>query len=215
MIANLTHWDLDGIVCHLLLKRLSPNIRSYGCGYGKLEKNVNRIILDKNIFLFDVVFVTDLAISIELSKLLHENFKTTFLFDHHETTSLIQNDLNPLYSNTYIDTSKCGASIVFDILHKKIKGTISEKTFQKIERLVELTNTYDLWKVDSKDFSEAYYLNSMFWMYGWSAFLERFFDGYEGLTKNELDFATTDLKKRIELFKNLKKWFLGIINAFL
>jgi len=202
MIANLTHHDLDGIVCHILLKNITDQVRYYCCGYGKIEKKINEIIRDNEIYRFKNVCVTDLSISIEHSQKLHSHFSKMFLFDHHETTKLQYEELKKHYTKIYHDMLHCGSSIIFNNFRNRFSN-------ERLEKLVYLTNIYDTWQIDDKDFWEAYALNAMFWEYKWDDFFIKYFDGYIPISPTEMKWVEDGFEKKKQIIDACEQYIFN------
>jgi oligoribonuclease NrnB/cAMP/cGMP phosphodiesterase (DHH superfamily) len=220
VIANLSHYDLDGVVCHILLRNLFPklDVRYYTCGYDKLQEKITKLIDDKEIFDIHTVFVTDLSITCDQAKLLKENFNNVFLFDHHETSYLIKDELHSILHNTYINKTMCGSALVFRAFEEKLKivleGVLKDLPemslrFDRLKRLVEVTNIYDMWQLHHEQFSLAYYLNDCFWIYRWEQFVDKYIRGFEGFNTYETMTVYGRLKEKTKLINEADKSVFG------
>jgi oligoribonuclease NrnB/cAMP/cGMP phosphodiesterase (DHH superfamily) len=208
-IANLTHYDLDGVVSHIILLNLFPDkVHYYSCGYGKLSDKIEKIYNEKRLFNLDILMITDLVVDVKYIKQLAKLYDNIFYFDHHESSLLIKEELEKYIKNIAIDINKCGAQIVFDVFEKQIIRLVP-KNYESLKKLVHYTNIYDTWKVDNKDFSTSYYLSQLFFMLGWEKFVERYKDGMVPFKSDEVALIKQELQRKKNILKTAEKIEFG------
>jgi len=138
--------------------------------------------------LSDIILFTDITPTLELYDTLIKRNKTIIIADHHQTGR----DTIGERENYYFDNDRCGCKIFYDELTKNIRKN------RVIERFVHLVNTYDLYKTDSEDWTEAKGLhNSMWGTVDWKR------AHYQTDTEKHLNFIVNQLKK----FRLSKKFY--------
>lgn len=192
MINLLTHYDLDGVVCYILLRSFIPRINCKPIGYDKLSDNIYQFIA-----MHSKSIITDLSLSqgdIDLIKRFNNN---TLLIDHHET-SLPFKDQETEKFKVYINTKYCGAANVL----KYFKG--KQKFSESLKTLTYLTNDYDLWIHKEP---ESKILNYIFWQRGFNAFAEMFKNGYdEKIVQSFRAGYQREQDKKLEHLNNCEKY---------
>ena len=201
--VNLSHYDLDGVVCHIILKQLFPDIRHYCCGYGKFEKFVDRIIMEQEDT--DILFVTDWTLTLDA----FNRFKRYYgddkfvYFDHHDST--LEN-LKGVTFKGKVDTSISASMIVFKQFEYKLKALPS---YTQLKKLVEYTDAYDCWRISHSDFKWGYVLTELFYIYNWNMFVDVFRDGFRHLTKQEMTNIKTSVRNRWGKLEKEGKFIAG------
>jgi oligoribonuclease NrnB/cAMP/cGMP phosphodiesterase (DHH superfamily) len=166
-ILAVSHDDLDGVGCQILLGGVFKNIEYRNCSYFNIDKELMAIDSKD----YDYVFVTD--ISPKIHEVL-DDFDNLILIDHH------QNAKNDPTKHRYVN-KKYSATYLTNHFLKKMYGEDKLKRFSKI---VTLINDYDMWILKYKG-SKA--LNDLFSLYNSKKFRQRFRSGKLSLTKHEKD----------------------------
>ncbi|QFR42982.1 phosphoesterase [Sulfurimonas sp. CVO] len=150
-IHHLSHTDLDGYSCQLVMKYTGYTLFNYNANYGAEVKQTLELILqnikseNKN----STILITDLNLTADESKWLNnevaklnENKKDTtlLLLDHHGTGEESANKY-PWY---FLDTSRCATKITYD--YAKEHFEFDEPIWMK--KFVDIVNAVDLWKTD-------------------------------------------------------------------
>ena len=179
-IQGIFHFDCDGAVSEIIMKRFIPNIYSYSCGYSKIDAWIKK--LKKN----DKVIVADISLSPDQVESIREKTDQWFIIDHHQDTEEIQNNYpdHVLYAS-----DKCGAELCVDFCEERFPETFDElyRKNGKMRVLVMLTGIYDLWKTDHELFPKAYNLNYLYWdLVHWN-FVKRFANGWDGYSISEVE----------------------------
>lgn len=195
-ILNLTHKDLDGVVCSILLKNLFKNITIITTNFEDINKYLVTIDYNK----YDWVFVTDLhPMSIEYL----ENPKI-ILLDHHSSAKEFH---DPSKNRFVISKNACGSNVTKRFLERYFKIDLS-----KFNSLVYLTKDFDLWIHNNK---KSKMLNELFYRYWEEKFSERFADGNTRFTKDEINYIRKKIYNFNEIYNNLEIYELPKIKGCL
>ena len=153
-IHHLSHIDLDGYSCQLVMRYTPYNIVNYNANYGaevrqRLEQVLENIKNSKDTAL---ILITDLNLTADESKWLHsevaklneakKDVKITLL-DHHGSGE----ESAKKYEWYYLDTSRCATKITYD--YAKEHFDLNEPSWMK--RYVDVVNAVDLWKQEEHE----------------------------------------------------------------
>lgn len=200
MIANLTHYDLDGVVSNILMEKAMKLI-TYKCGYDKVDWMIDKIIRERTAHGFKVLFATDMVLTQEqLEKL--EKYLDVVVLDHHESSLKLKSTKDT--TKLVINTEQCGASLVWSFISKNFPKSL-ENDNNNLKDLAYMACTYDLWKKDSKSFNEAFILNEIFWIYQWDTFKTIYSRGYFKPQQGIIDEAMMKINRRKEDIKKSKQ----------
>ena len=180
-IYNLSHYDLDGVVCAILIKGAfkTSRIVNFQCGYGKMQMKIDEMISEiGHLKITPPLFVTDISLTQEQVNQLSQKFSKVFIMDHHEQTESLT---APANVKVVYNGKVCGAKVVFDFLKLTKKAELMTDC-EPIIRLVELANDYDMWLHKEVD---SYMLNELFWEMNWDKFIKNFSDGFERIPPKE------------------------------
>jgi oligoribonuclease NrnB/cAMP/cGMP phosphodiesterase (DHH superfamily) len=206
MLANLTHYDLDGVVSHMILLPLFKETpRYYCCGYAKLDSNIDRMISEAKVFHLDNLIITDLSLSLEQVKRIKKYFQNIFYIDHHATSEINREELSKEINNLVVSTKRSAALLTFELFSEKLKQKLTPEDFNKLKVLAELASTYDNWLTDHPDFTKGYYLNALFWKLSWADFIKRFKNGYDHLTDEEQEVVVAIVKDKKKMLDEADK----------
>lgn len=187
MIQLVTHYDLDGAVCAILLKSFIPDLKVNSCGYNNLND-----ILDEFVFTNKKSIITDLSLDKHHFNNLFLSNNNILYIDHHKT-SLEYKDKSNDKVKIYINDKFCAAANILKYFKDKHKFSESYKT------LAYLTNDFDLWQLKE---IESQILNYIFWERKFNAFCNMFKNGYDASIVNS--FRPLFDKHQIEIDKYLK-----------
>lgn len=148
-IYHLSHIDLDGYSCQLVMQYTPYEIERFNANYGAEVRQKLDIILErvKSNNEKSIILVTDLNLSADESKWinqevqkLNENNKETklLLLDHHGSG---QDSANK-YEWYNLDTQRCATKITYDYA----KENFELKEPEWMEKYVAVVNAVDLWK---------------------------------------------------------------------
>ncbi len=153
-IHHLSHIDLDGYSCQLVMRYTPYNIVNYNANYGaevrqRLEQVLENIKNSKDTAL---ILITDLNLTADESKWIHgevaklneakKDVKITLL-DHHGSGE----ESAKKYEWYYLDTSRCATKITYD--YAKECFDLDEPSWMK--KYVDVVNAVDLWKQEEHE----------------------------------------------------------------
>ncbi len=149
-IHHLSHIDLDGYSCQLVMQHTPHTMTFYNANYGAEVKDQLELILkniDKNEENEAMILISDLNLSVEEAKWIdkevnkrNENGKQIelLLLDHHGSGE----DCATRFEWYYLDTQRCATKIVYD--YAKEHFDLNEPEW--MEKYVDIVNAVDLWK---------------------------------------------------------------------
>jgi len=193
-ILNISHKDLDGVGCSIVLQNIYKNIEFKSLKYGEVDSFLKTV----NFKNYDCVILTD--ISPEFKETFDLSDKI-FLLDHHESAVKYHNPERNLLVNT-----KNSASVFVKEFFEKLFNL----DFYYLNDLISIIDDFDLWKLQdprSKYFNELY-----FKMYE-SDFRRRFGNGNTKLTQEEIDYVLERKKQFKETYEKLDIYEFDSINA--
>jgi len=202
-MIQLTHYDLDGAVCTIILKAIYGKFKYYCCGYEKKDKKIMEI-LEREVP--QELFVTDFVIDIPNIKKLSKKFDVTYI-DHHEES--ISNDIGRFVKSTLLKTDQSAALLCYEFFKDQMFLLDTKGRFKK---LCEITSDYDLW---IHKFKSSYYLNELFWHHGFFNFVDIFDNGFEKFSVEQVNIVESKIKQKIETFKTIEKIEIADSTLFL
>jgi uncharacterized protein len=154
IIYHLSHIDLDGYSCQLVMRYTPFEIHSYNANYGdevleRLEEILENIGDSKAQTL---ILITDLNLSPEEARTLDQTVKkrneaganiTIQLLDHHGSGQKTSQQ----YAWYYLDTSRSATKITYDF--SKEHWQLEEPLW--LAHYVDVVNAVDLWKQEEHD----------------------------------------------------------------
>lgn len=192
-ILSISHNDLDGVGCQILLGAVFPNITYINCSYFDIDKE----LLATDPKEYDYVLVTDIFPN-DVKSL--EKFDNLILIDHHQTAINCPEKrwyVNKVYSATFL------------VKHFLTKMYGPEK-LKRYTKMVKLINDYDLWQ---RKYKNSAVLNYLFTLYYAEKFRDRFRTGDLTLTNHEKEYIKDLNKKFDDLYENLEVFECVNINA--
>lgn len=149
-----SHIDADGTIPIVLNKFFQINYsKEVMSNYGEDAENS-----DLSSGLYNTVIYTDFTPNDRAREIIKEKNMKCLIIDHHESVKESMEEFCKDYSNTeYIfDVTKCGTKLYYEwLLSQGYKGN------KVSDYIVELTDTYDLFKKESSLFDEADKLNRL------------------------------------------------------
>ena len=152
-LFHLSHTDLDGYSCQLLIKEYFKEGFYFNANYGlEVKLSLKKILNDIQNFKEEKIlfFITDLNLTFAEAKDLDENINKLNahgyniklqLLDHHATGQKSAN----AYDWYYLDTTRCAAKIVYDYLNDTYDG-FSDEINSWLKPLIDAVNAIDIWK---------------------------------------------------------------------
>ncbi|MCF6339289.1 MAG: phosphoesterase [Sulfurimonas sp.] len=150
IIHHLSHIDLDGYSCQLIMKYTPHILYNYNANYGAEVKQKLEMILE-NIKKNNgdaTILITDLNLTANESKWLNNEVDTNnnielILLDHHGSGE----DSANKYDWYYLDTLRCATKITYD--YAKEYFELNEPTW--MNKFVNVVNAVDLWKMQESE----------------------------------------------------------------
>lgn len=193
-ILSVSHNDMDGAGCQILLGSIYKNIDYMNFAYGDVvDKGLMAIDGDA----YDYIFVTDISPKIEE---VLDRFDNLILIDHH------QNAKNNPKKNRFVNKNYSATFLT----HHFLKKMYGEERMKPYTKLVKIINDYDMWKLKYKG---SIYMNYIYGLYNMEKFRERFKDGDIKLTKKENDYIRQKVKEFDEQYEELEIYEFDDINA--
>lgn len=203
-IKIVTHADLDGGGCAILLSNVygKDNVNITSLGYKNIVNYLTSFMENETYKKYQKTFITDISLKEEefISMFGERVPKGVFFIDHHDTSKHIKGK-----PNCFWDDQVCGTGLVYELLIKNHKDKIGDGKFADLVNYIE---DYDLWR---RDFPVSDDLNFLYFRYWSDKFIKRFYDGFDGLTKDEQEYVD---KKRAKIRKMQEEteWNLGYDN---
>lgn len=146
-IHHLSHTDLDGYSCQLVMKSTPYKIYNYNANYGAEVKQKLDLILE-NIKKYKdnaLILITDLNLTADESKWLNNEVNKNdnidlLLLDHHGSGE----DSANKYDWYNLDVERCATKITYD--YAKEHFDLDEPEW--MEKFVNIVNAVDLWKME-------------------------------------------------------------------
>jgi oligoribonuclease NrnB/cAMP/cGMP phosphodiesterase (DHH superfamily) len=159
----ITHDDLDGAGCAILMKIVIPDIVIFHENYSTINMRIKSVLMDDNI---TDLFIADICPDGEHMRMLNEfqgniNIK---LLDHHKTTMEYAEQYDWVIYGEHV----CGTVLIYNMLRYKYSTKITNYA-----ELVEIINGYDLWIHDDP---RSMRFNTLFQAFGMERFVERCID---------------------------------------
>ena len=146
-IHHLSHIDLDGYSCQLVMSYTPYKIFNYNANYGAEVKQKLEIIIEniKKAKEPSVVLITDLNLSADESRWLHNEVNQTtniriVLLDHHGSGE----ESAKKYKWYFLDVERCATKITYDYVKENFE--FDEPAW--MNKFVNIVNAVDLWKKD-------------------------------------------------------------------
>ncbi len=154
-VHHLSHIDLDGYSCQLVMQHTPYTLEFYNANYGAEVKDQLELILeriDTNEEKEALILISDLNLSVDEAKWIDKEVAKRneagksielLLLDHHGSGE----DCATRFEWYYLDTSRCATKIVYD--YAKEHFELQEPEWMK--KFVDIVNAVDLWKQEQKE----------------------------------------------------------------
>lgn len=188
---NVTHTDLDGISCGIILKKLGSNIETIYVNYGDVDSALLALQQPANIY------ISDISCGEQTLMELLDNGNRVIILDHHKTALWINSISHPnLYCN--IDTSKSGTKLCYEYVNDHGVDVTAFYDY------VEAVNSHDLW-LRNNEASDT--LALLFSLLGRDAFIDRYSkDPSITVTPQEQLLLDVEIRRRTDIIdKALKR----------
>lgn len=151
-LFHLSHTDLDGYSCQLIIKEFFKDGFFFNANYGlEVKLSIKKILQDIEQFKEEeiLLFITDLNLTFNESKDLDKNIKRLNsegfniklqLLDHHATGQKSAD----AFDWYFLDTKRCAAKITYDYIQEKYEGFTDEVNYW-LSPLIDAVNAIDIW----------------------------------------------------------------------
>ncbi len=154
MILHITHNDLDGAGCAILIKKCFDRVNTAYLNYDEVDS-----YLEENYKMYDKVIITDVTPTpLKIEKL--KNKMNLTLIDHHKSTEVLKK-----YDFTIHSLEKSATLLTYEWLVEK------GYHIENYKELAECINDYDLWLMKIED---SLKMNMLFTLIGIGRYVERF-----------------------------------------
>lgn len=178
----ITHNDLDGIGCAILMEKVFPDIKTFPIDYRELPKVLPRVLEKAKM---DQVYITDIALTEELAKLCDDHGKVQHI-DHHVSSKKVSDK----YPWSLFDVKNCATYLLWKMLSQYAN-------LEDYKEFVELVDNYDTWGHGTQPTEEAKDLNRLLKMLGPDVFAQRF-KHKSSVKFNDVEEAIINVDKHME-----------------
>jgi hypothetical protein len=167
-IISLSHNDLDGVSCQIiLLDHYLAN--THQCNYGGTLEQLR--YLKKELHNYDVLLITDLILTsanydyIKQLSVIYPKLNIHWIDHHYQSLEINISDIK-YFNNIFLhlDTELCATKILYNLI----------KEFNNYSEYVEKINAFDLWLTDSIFFDGGMWYNTLFWNYKAKSYFNQF-----------------------------------------
>ncbi len=175
MIRLLTHSDLDGVGCRVIMEARFGvrNVFTKHLDNKEVDDAVLNIIEQKT---EDNVYITDICPSREVFDKLVESEIDFAIFDHHKTSEWLGDftaeENNRARARSHHSKDKCATLLLYDTFSKAERIPQSDA----LRSFAETVNAHDLWKEHSPYWRLAQDMNRVVWALGFDMFSEVFYE---------------------------------------
>lgn len=188
----ISHTDLDGISCNLLLDIAGIKYDYYNVEVSEVTNTLNEILNNKDAK-YEQIYIADLTVSESDYKRLQESGSNYQVFDHHRTHLYAKNFKNASIKINAFGHLTCATELFYNHL-KELYPSINTPLIASYVELVRQIDTYTMESEEPRD------LGTLLFIYGKTTFLKK---------------MKTRLKKEKETFTftSFEKRYLSIQNA--
>lgn len=172
-INLLTHGDLDGAGCAVLIKKallFDAELNIDFCNYDDIDEKVEKIL--KSDFKDDdygLLLITDICPSKKICELL-DKIQNVILVDHHKTRGWVKK-----YDWAIFENGVCGTSLVYHRMIDKLRRHRNlVDSDEKVEEFVQAVDAWDCWHIDSEHRKRGENLNALTFFMGFENFIKEF-----------------------------------------
>ena len=155
----ITHNDLDGIGCAILMEKVFPEVKTFTIDYRELPEVLPRVLEKAKM---SPVYITDIALTEELAKLCDDHGKVQHV-DHHISSKKVSDK----YPWSLFDVNNCATYLLWKMLSQYAN-------LEDYKEFVELVDNYDTWGHGTQPTEKARDLNRLLKMLGPEVFVSRF-----------------------------------------
>jgi len=178
MILSVSHIDLDGIGCQIVLNKFYKNTTNMNINYDKIDEYF--YIIDDFIYNHktEIVYITDLSFSIlqleKLNDLAIKHFDVNFYFIDHHPYEDYSHILRPNNLKIFISNKASATLLTYKFISHKFKIK-----YKELEEFISYINAYDIWLQNKKEFKGGLVFNETFWHLKLKQFYFRYKDNFK------------------------------------
>lgn len=183
-IINITHTDLDGIGCPIVIKAAYPNaiLDTHYCSYHDVEKVTAEVISNLDgifkVYITDISFRRESGLAEKIDEINSKYYKRKGaylieLYDHHATSAYL-NKYSWAHSHEVDEHGKetCGTAWIYNAIGKKVNNPV-------LDEFVSIVNLWDTWRwvndyPADKPYEPARNLNMLFSIMGKKDFFSQY-----------------------------------------
>lgn len=203
-VLSVSHTDLDGVGCQIVLHHTFRDLTRMNISYGKIPEYIN--IIDDYCYNRhpDLVFITDLSFTkedfIKLYEVTKNHAQIKFYFiDHHPFDLNVEDYRTDNF--TIVLTSKASAT---KLTYLFLKANYNCSKDKKLEEFIGYVNAYDIWLEDTPEFKVGLVYNELFWDFKINYFWNRFSNDFK-LRNSDKEKYRDLMKKKVKVFDKLDK----------
>lgn len=178
----ITHNDLDGIGCAILMEKVFPEVKTFPIDYRELPKVLPRVLEKAKM---NQIYITDIALTEELAKLCDDHGKVQHV-DHHLSSKKVSDK----YPWSLFDVNNCATYLLWKMLSQYAN-------LEDYKEFVELVDNYDTWGHGTQPTEKAKDLNRLLKMLGPDVFAQRF-KHKSSVKFNDVEEAIINVDKHME-----------------
>lgn len=156
MILHITHNDMDGAGCAILIKKCFEQVHTAYLNYHEVDE-----YLKENYKMYDKIIITDVSASLGVIESLKNKCNLT-LIDHHKTSVSLKK-----FHFTIHEMDKSATKLTYEWLLNEGHDVSA------YEGMVDCINDYDIWLMQRAD---SLTMNILFTLLGIGRFVNRFVD---------------------------------------
>lgn len=151
-VLLLTHTDLDGIGCDIIVKLAYgvSNVETHYCDYTNInEKALEGLRRHDN---YDLIIISDISVSLEVAEQLNFIKDKVIILDHHDTALPLNKFDFGAVSLTLNNHETCGTELVFNYLMELLEQHQLYRwdRLESLYNFVESVRRYDTWEWKTK-----------------------------------------------------------------
>jgi len=183
LIKNITHSDMDGVGCSIIINKLFHDVMGFDelqiskTSYGDLFQNILNFVSYPQEE--TILIISDLNVETHILKKILDisHIKRLIYIDHHERSDDRKGleGLKLLYSSKFTYKWQKGFSAT-KTAYEYAKSLGLEPT-KEFDKLVNIIDVYDEWRKDDSKFNEGLSLNEIYWDGGFEEFYKQFYNG--------------------------------------
>jgi oligoribonuclease NrnB/cAMP/cGMP phosphodiesterase (DHH superfamily) len=185
-VLNITHKDLDGVGCSIVLRNCFKNIKFMTANYSYVDALLEKIDYSQ----YDIVIMTDVS-PVEYKFKENDNI---LLLDHHDT-AMVHHDPKNL---KFVINGDSATKLVQTFFERYYNVKLDY-----LDTLVDAINDYDMWIQENK---YGKILNELYLKYWDEGFIKRFKNGLDKITDEEEEYLKRKANEFQEIYNDLDIW---------